>query len=177
MNKNIKHLVFAALFAALIAVFTAFVKFPFGPGGYVHLGDILIYLAASMLPLPYAMGAAAVGGMFADIIAGAPLWAPATFIIKALLVIAFTCKKDKIICGRNIGAAGLGIVITVVGYYFAEVILLTLNGDYASYSVALGSALLSAPWNILQSVASGILFIIIGFALDKAKIKQNLIER
>ena len=174
MNKQIKYLVFAALFAALTAVFTAFVKFPIGISGYIHLGDMLIYLAASILPLPYAMGAAAIGGCFADIMAGAPLWAPATFIIKALLVIAFTYKKDKIICVRNISATVIGLAITVIGYYFAEVLLLTLNGDYASYSVAFSSALISAPWNILQAVGSGILYVIIGFALDKSKVKDRI---
>ena len=56
-------LVLSALFAAMITVMTAFLfHIPIGVnGGYLHFGDALIYLAASMLPTPYACIAAAVG--------------------------------------------------------------------------------------------------------------------
>ena len=49
-------LVLSALFAAMITVMTAFLfHIPIGVnGGYLHFGDALIYLAASMLPTPYA---------------------------------------------------------------------------------------------------------------------------
>ena len=42
--------------AALICVTTAYIfHIPFGVnGGYVHIGDSLIYLAAAFLPTPYA---------------------------------------------------------------------------------------------------------------------------
>ena len=45
-------LVLSALFAAMITVMTAFLfHIPIGVnGGYLHFGDALIYLAASMLP-------------------------------------------------------------------------------------------------------------------------------
>ena len=46
-------------------------------GGYIHLGDALIYLAAVLLPAPYAMAAGAIGGGLADLLT-APVWAPAT---------------------------------------------------------------------------------------------------
>lgn len=57
------NLVKAAVFAALIAVMTAYIKFNTGINdGYLHFGDSMIYLAACILPLPYAMAAAAIGG-------------------------------------------------------------------------------------------------------------------
>ena len=50
------NLVKAAVFAALIAVMTAYIKFNTGINdGYLHFGDSMIYLAACILPLPYAM--------------------------------------------------------------------------------------------------------------------------
>lgn len=176
-SKTTKNLIFAAFFAALTAVFTAFVKIYIpGAGGYVHLGDTLIYICASLIPLPYSICAAAIGGLFADILAGAPIWAPATLIIKALLVLTFTYKKDRIICGRNIVASAVGLVITTAGYYLAEIILLTASNDYPNAAAAFTGALVSVPWNILQAAASGILFIIAGLALDKTKIKTRLIK-
>lgn len=94
------NLVKAAVFAALIAVMTAYIKFNTGINdGYLHFGDSMIYLAACILPLPYAMAAAAIGGFCADILAGAAAWAPFTAIIKALnalpFALVYTCHATK----------------------------------------------------------------------------------
>ena len=79
-SKQLIYVVMAALFAAMITVFTAYVlRIPAG-NGYIHLGDSFIFLAASLLPLPYAIVAAAVGAGLADALT-APLWVIATVII------------------------------------------------------------------------------------------------
>ena len=67
MNSQVKKLTFTALMAAMITIFTAYIcHIPVGQnGGYIHFGDSLIYIAACLLPWPYAMTAAAIGG-FAD---------------------------------------------------------------------------------------------------------------
>ena len=62
------HIVIAAMFAAMTAVLTAFVQIKTPTGGYVHLGDAMIYLTASFLPMPYAVLAAALGGGLADLL-------------------------------------------------------------------------------------------------------------
>ena len=63
IDKKIKNLTLTGLMAALITLFTAFIfHIPTGVnGGYVHLGDALIYLSAVRLPWPYAMAAGAIG--------------------------------------------------------------------------------------------------------------------
>ena len=100
-NKQLIYVVMAALFAAIITVVTAYVlRIPTG-NGYIHLGDSFIFLAASLLPLPYAIAAAAVGAGLADALT-APIWVIATVIIKSLIVLPFTSKKDKIINARNL---------------------------------------------------------------------------
>ena len=70
-------LTISALFSALVCITTAYIfHIPFGAnGGYIHLGDALIYLAATLLPTPYAILAAGIGGAMADLLT-APLWAP-----------------------------------------------------------------------------------------------------
>ena len=67
-HQKVSRLTSTALFAALICVTTAYIfHIPFGVnGGYVHIGDSLIYLAAAFLPTPYAMFAGAIGGAMAD---------------------------------------------------------------------------------------------------------------
>lgn len=94
-------LVLSALFAAMITVMTAFLfHIPIGVnGGYLHFGDALIYLAASMLPTPYACIAAAVGAGLADIVSGAPIWAPFTLVIKACIALLLPLKKKS--CSIN----------------------------------------------------------------------------
>ena len=103
MNSQVKKLTFTALMAAMITIFTAYIcHIPVGQnGGYIHFGDSLIYIAACLLPWPYAMTAAAIGGGMADLLT-APIWAPATIIIKALISIPFTNKSDKIVTVRNV---------------------------------------------------------------------------
>ena len=71
-NKNsVFYMVLASLFAALIAVFTAFIfRIPIKIGAnsaYIHFGDAFIFLAASILPTPYAVAAAGIGGALGDL--------------------------------------------------------------------------------------------------------------
>ena len=101
-DSKIYNITLTGIFAALITIFTAYIgHMPVGAnGGYVHFGDGLIYLAAAILPAPYAMAAGAIGGGLADLLT-APAWAIATIIIKALLVIPFTNKGSTILNKRN----------------------------------------------------------------------------
>ena len=68
-RENLRLLTTTALFAAAITVMTAYMlHIPLPTGGYIHLGDALIYLAACLLPVPYAAAAAAVGAGLADLL-------------------------------------------------------------------------------------------------------------
>lgn len=121
MNSQVKKLTFTALMAAMITIFTAYIcHIPVGQnGGYIHFGDSLIYIAACLLPWPYAMTAAAIGGGMADLLT-APIWAPATIIIKALISIPFTNKSDKIVTVRNVVSTIIAFAISATGYAIAE---------------------------------------------------------
>ena len=168
MKSDIKlrYITLAGLFAALIALFTAYIlHIPAGPNGYIHLGDALIYLAAALLPAPYAMAAGAIGGGLADLLT-APMWAPATIIIKILIVIPFTSKHNKLLAKRNLIAPVIAMLITITGYYFAELIL---YGKETAFLVSVTS-------NSIQGLGSAAVFYILGAALDKAGIK-TLIAR
>lgn len=164
-SKWLKKTIVAAMFATLTCIFTMFLRIPIvGGQGYIHLGDMAIYLAASILPLPYACVAAGIGGAMADVLGGYAIWAPATLVIKALLVIPFSSKKEKIITPRNCVATAICIAVTVAGYYFAEWII---------YGSAV-SGIASIPWNVAQAVGSALLYIVLGFALDKMNFKKHI---
>ena len=95
-QSKVRYLTMTGFMAALITIMTAYIcHVPVGMnGGYIHFGDSLIYLAAVLLPRPYALAAAAIGGGMADLLT-APMWAPATIIIKMLIVLPFSNKSAK----------------------------------------------------------------------------------
>ena len=171
-NKKLINLAFSALFAAMITIFILVLHIPNGIGGYIHIADAIIYLAASLLPLPYAMPAAAVGGALADMLSGYPQYIIPTFIIKALLAPAFTSKNEKIVCKRNIMATVPGLIISVGGYAVTKYVLYAFIQNQPD--VALAKAIASLGGNFIQSIGSAVLFVAVGAALDKAKIKDKL---
>lgn len=178
-NKNsekIRLLALSGLFAALIAVVTSFIRIPAAHNGYTHGGDSMIYLASCILPAPYAAAAAAVGGFTADILAGAPEWAFATAIIKALNTLPFIIcryflkkynKDDKIVNPANIAMLIPTSLVTIIGYFIA-------TGIMFGFEASLISAFISG-W--LQPLAGAVLYLAIGTALDGIKFKSKIYPR
>lgn len=164
-NSFIKY-IYAALLLAIIFICTAFIKIPMPniSGGYVHLGDTFIYLAASILPFPFALFAAGIGAALADIPAGFSQYAPFTIIIKALMAFCFTAKGKTMLGKRNFIALVFAGLINIVGYYIAQAVL---DGNF-------GSPIASVPFNVIQSVGASVIFVISAAALDKMKIKEHI---
>lgn len=164
MRNRTSKITTAGLFAAMITVMTAYIcHIPYGAnGGYIHFGDTLIYMAAVFLPRPYALAAAAIGGGAADLLT-APMWVPATIIIKTLITLPFTSKEGKILTKRNIAAPFIAAPITAAGYYLAEGIL------FGSFK----TALISFPGSLIQSGGSAVIFLILGASMDRARVKSK----
>ena len=175
MNRDkTRNTCLAALFTAMITLFTVGFRFSIGANsGYIHLGDTIIYLASCLLPAPYAVFAASVGGITSDLLSGAAVWAVPTGIIKAINTMPFLLfrknymslhKKDfnKILVSRSIIACILSGMITSSGYFAAECLI---------YGVK--PAMISFFPGLLQPIGSAFLFIFAGSALDSAKIKSR----
>ena len=167
--RQLRILTITAMFAAIITVTTAYIfHIPIGSsGGYIHIGDAFLYIAAALLPAPYAMAAGAVGAGLADMLSGAMLWMPFTLVIKALCALCFTYKSEKFLCRRNIIALIGAAAITLVGYYLAEAVI-TQN---------LVAPVASVWSSVVQSSASALVFVVVGFALDKAHFKTKVEAR
>ena len=172
-SEHTLRIVIAAMFAAMIAVMTAFVQIKTPTGGYVHLGDSMIYLAASFLPLPYAVAAAAIGGGIADLLVY-PETILYTIIIKAVNALFFSAKSDKLLTKRNALMTIPSGLVTVIGYSLSKLIRMLLAGD--SMQSAIANALWKMPENSIQAVASAIIFILIAAAFDKADIKKRMLN-
>lgn len=168
-NKGqILNMVLSALFAAMIAVFVAWLfHIPVVIGShsaYIHFGDAFIFLAASLLPTPYAVAAAGIGGALGDVFCGAPHWAPFTLIIKILVALMFTARGEKVLCRRNLLAVIPVMLITVGGYYLAEAVI---AGN-------LLAPIVSVWGNVVQVIGSMAIYIALGAAAQRLKIKQLL---
>ncbi|HZJ77431.1 MAG TPA: TIGR04002 family protein [Clostridia bacterium] len=168
-RKTVFNITIAGLFTAMITVLTAYIAhIPFGgSGGYIHFGDSFIYLAACLLPTPYAIIASALGASLADLLT-APLWIIPTIVIKALISIPFTSKSKKIINKKNVISIFFAAVVTIIGYYLAEVVIVNFNW---------AAPLVSIPGSIIQAIGSGLIFVAIGFSLDKVNFKNNVMRR
>ena len=58
ISVNTRLITLSAVFAAMTYALTAFLHIPTAKG-YIHIGDAVIFIAASLLPKPYAMASAA----------------------------------------------------------------------------------------------------------------------
>lgn len=168
ISNKTKNIVLAALFAAIICTTIAFIpRIPTGfNGGYIHLGDTFIYLAAVLLPTPYAMVAAGIGAGLADALSGGMVWIIATIIIKPVMVLFFTSKSDKLLCKRNILALFISGFVGCFGYYLAGAIM---SGNFIA---PLATLYLEA----IQPVVSGIIFLLAGYAFDNIKIRKRILK-
>ncbi|MGN1444060.1 MAG: TIGR04002 family protein [Acutalibacteraceae bacterium] len=161
-----------ALFAAMTTICILLLHIPTGSQGYIHVADGVIYLAAAILPLPYAMLAGSIGGGLADLLSGYPSYIIPTMIIKAVIVLTFSSKSDKLLTKRNLIAPAPALVLTVVLYAIAGFALDLLAG--ATSQAAFADAVAGMPLNALQGAASAVLFYAVGAGLDKLGFKKKL---
>lgn len=162
MNIKTKRIAYSGVFAAMIFLLTYVVKVPVA-SGYVHFGDALIYICAGIIGGPWAMLAGAIGEGLADIIGGYAIYAPATIIVKALIVVPFMLvykNQEKLFSIKSALMTIPAGAITVGGYFIADLII---DKSYAVVDI---------PGNIIQAVGSAVIFIIVSVAFDTAKIKK-----
>lgn len=162
-NRKIKLMCLSGVFTALVFVVTAYLHVP-TINGYVHVGDALIYLAACILPWQYSLAVGAGGALLADCLTGYAIWAPATVIIKGVTALLFSNKGEKILSTRNLLMLIPAAATCALGYYLYESLI------YRNFI----SALVGIPASLTQSMASSILFIALGFAIDKMNYRTKL---
>ena len=163
-RSRIRSLCMAAVFAAIVYIATGFLpRVPVG-NGYVHIGDAVIFVCAAIMPAGYAAPAAAIGASLADLSAGYAIYIPATFVIKALTVLAFSHGKEKMVCRRNLLACLVATVLCVGGYYLWEIVVFS----------SLVAPLASVIGNLIQSVGSAVLYFAFAFLADRTGLSDRL---
>jgi len=160
MKQKITRLSAAGLLAAIIFLSTYFLQIPVFTGN-INLGDGAILLAAYLIRSD-AIFAAAVGAMLADLLSGYAIYAPATFCIKALMVLAALplIRSGKRI--RRVFAFCIAEAAMVFGYFLYDTLIFGLAG-----------AIKNAGTNVVQ----GILAVIIGMTLSMMIKTPHVIAR
>lgn len=165
-HKRTQKLAFAALFAALTFAAT-WVSFPSPFGGNVNLGDCIL-LVSAWLPLePWSFFAAAIGATFTDLAAGYAIYAPATFVIKVLMVVVAVLIKNGFHKLPTVWRALLSGVaaelVMALGYFLYEILL---------YGAA--SALLNVPFNLVQGTIAVVAAMVLSFVLSRMPLPEVL---
>lgn len=158
-HGKIRLMCLTGVFTAIVFVFTAYLHIP-SHTGYTHVGDGFIYLAACVLPLPYAAAVGGLGALLADCLTGYAIWAPGSVIIKTAAVLCFSRRSKTIVGVRNLLALIPAWALCIGGYYLYEALI---TGSFTA-------PLAGIPGYITQCVLSSALFVAVGLALDKNKV-------
>lgn len=164
---NAKKLAVDALAIALVCVATMVIQIPI-PLGYMHLGNCCILLVSAYFGNVTGLLAGGIGSAMADLLSGYPQWIVPTLIIKGIMGYAIAKiayrenEETRMFSVKTFLGAAAGIVIMVVGY--------TLAGCVLYGSVASGLA--QVPGLTTEGIIGILLFYVIGFAFEKAKIQK-----
>ncbi len=163
---DVRILTTSALFAALCCMATTILVVPSPTGGYMNLGDTIVLLGAYLLGPFWGAVAGGFGSALADLMAGYPIYAPATFLIKALMATLaglLYCALHKTSWSMVVCAA-LAEAIMVTGYWLYDGLLL---GSLAGSAVGIPSNLLQGLFGATASTLLAAAFRKIPYVKDK----------
>ena len=138
-----------AILTALTAVFTFMIRIPIArTGGYLNLGDVIIYFTAFTFGPVSALVAGGLGTAITDLISGYSQWAPISLLAHGLqglvagLIASIAWRgKSSTFNPFWVIAAIAGTIVMAGGYLIAQILML-----------GTGAALFELPWNLLQNL-------------------------
>ena len=172
-NRKLLYSLYTSLFAALVFVATMIIKIPTLTGGYMNIGDGMVLLCGFILGPVWGSLAAGIGSMLSDLV-GYPIYAIATFLIKALMafVAYFLAKILKTVfkkrCFIAYMIAGLAAELIMVGGYFV------FEAVFMSYGW--GAAVSVLP-NVLQGIVGVSVGTVLMVIFDKTKLIEKMMRK
>lgn len=134
-GNNLIKVVFAGLMAALVCVSTSAFVIPLPTGGYANFGDCCVILSGYMLGPVYGALASGIGAGLSDLFLGYGIYAPFTFVIKAIMSVV-VYYITKIASKRNFSSRVLFFAISALiaelimigGYFILEIFMYGVEG-------------------------------------------------
>ncbi|HBD06344.1 MAG TPA: ECF transporter S component [Firmicutes bacterium] len=162
-RRSIESIAFISIFTALNIVITVFISIPINNGqGYLNLSDALTILISLVIHPLIGGAVGGISGLISDLALGYGVFAPFTFIIKALegilsgYLFRITVKRNK--------KLGLGLLpvyailagLVMSGLYFVTDMILYRDFSIATIDIAL---------NALQGLFGAIVAIALSYSL------------
>ena len=159
MKIQTQKITTCAIFAAIICVVTTFVAVPAPAIGNVNLGDIFILSSAWLLG-PIGALAAGIGAALADLLSGYAIYAPATFVIKALM--SLVCYYSFTFVNKIVKAP---IVSRLFSALLAEAVMVLGYFTYECFIYGVTAAVAAVPFNLIQggicmAVGTGVAYLL-----------------
>ncbi len=154
-QQTIANVAITAVMTALVMLGVLVHIAPTPIGGYIHLGDILIYFTAFAFGPVVGGAAGGLGAALSDILSGYAAFSPISLIVHGLQgYVAGRIAHGTTSPARLALAVIAGAIIVVLGYYIGEVIFfgyIQPSPDTAG-TLAFGVQAAEIPWNIVQEV-------------------------
>lgn len=148
---NTKLLCRAAIAIAMVFVITRFIQIPI-PLGYFNIGNCVILLFCSILPLGYGVAMGSLGSALADL-TSFPIYTLPTLLIKAampLVFYGFIRRKSSNKLAVCLGAY-ISMLIPLIGYTVTGMIL------YGGFEAGLAQV----PGLVIEYIVNAVLFTVI----------------
>jgi uncharacterized membrane protein len=160
MKNNLRLLIYTALMTAFVFITTSLIKIPIPfTNGYIHAGDMSIFIAGILLGPLHAAFAAGVGSALADFLGGYAHWVIPTLIIKSLmgLLIGYLSKpstktKPYLVAAIAIWVTALAVFIFTITQIGIEQIGILMELPTTADAVTL-----------VDSIKTQLLSVLIGF--------------
>ena len=168
-NSKFHKTVFTALMIAIIFISANLIRIT-TVGGFVHLGDCMVLLAAALLGKKRGALASGIGMALVDLYSGYIIWAPFTFIIKALMayiagaILEYNHRKSYLVPFLISG------IFMVVAYFFSGAIIAFL---FTGSSNTIIGALVYSAKDIIGNILQVGVGIVIALPLSKVLYKQE----
>ena len=154
-----RELVLMGLMIALVWLAGSVIKIP-SVGGFVHIGDCMVFLCAVVLGKKKGALASAIGMMLVDALGGYYLWTPFTFIIKGAMayIAGSILEKLELSHGKSfsyITAFLVSGIFMVIAYFGAGIIMAGFLTDKVGLIQGIAFSAKDIAGNIIQ-VGTGI---------------------
>lgn len=175
-NDSVRKLALNGLMIALVFLATYFTRIPTPlPGGYFNLGDAVIMLAAAFLGPVGGLIAGGIGSCFADVAAGALIFAPITLVVKGIeglvvgmIAVKYIRSKEGRHTASLVAALVVGAIIMVAGYFSGEAFILSIFDRTFGVTAAAGELVA----NLIQGGLSAVVAYFLILVLSKVGVQK-----
>ncbi len=151
-SRSSVKITMTALFAALCCIATMVIQIPTPTDGFINLGDCIVLISGYLLGPVYGGLAAGIGSMLADILSGYAYYAPATFIIKAVMAVC-AFYLYKILSGST--SSVMTRIASVISALICEIIMILGYFAFSAFILGAGlGAINGIPGNVVQGAAA-----------------------